>query len=359
LSFFFAIGTVISGAKAAFPDLDTTFIVVALRSVRKELQWTSILLLCSVVTVLGAFVCAGFAVLPPIQKYTTSMKISVVIGLAICSWTIIRFLGKLRDSLAKVLEREKKFDEMEEATTSKGYNLCVSLPKSFWAWLQTVCFMQGEVNTDDKMEEEDSQTWLDRKTSSEHLVVTTSKLSQHVKFRRGEWWWRALGAIRTYQAATWHEQTMSYYFEIKIKDNFNTRVSIGFTNENFKNDILPGRDSNTYGYLGDGLFFYDGLYGNNKEGVIQDLGVDFDLRYTRGDTVGAGVNYVTGEMFFTKNQTLVRLMPCNLKTTWYPTVGFCTLGLKPITNVEVNFKGPYNFDVSHYMLHSNLKTPKK
>ncbi|CAK9258268.1 unnamed protein product, partial [Sphagnum jensenii] len=92
LSFFFAIGTVISGAKAAFPDLDTTFIVVALRSVRKELQWTSILLLCSVVTVLGAFVCAGFAVLPPIHKYTTSMKISVVIGLAICSWTIIRFL---------------------------------------------------------------------------------------------------------------------------------------------------------------------------------------------------------------------------------------------------------------------------
>ncbi len=78
--------------------------------------------------------------------------------------------------------------------------------------------------------------------------------------------------------------------------------------------------------------------------------------------MGAGVNYVTGEMFFTKNQKLVSLMPCNLKTTLYPTLGF-TVGLssrrKPIINVEVNFKGPYNFDVSHYMLHSNLKTPKK
>jgi hypothetical protein len=358
LSFFFAIGTVISGAKAAFPDLDTTFIVVALRSVRKELQWTSVLLLCSVVTVLGAFVCAGFAVLPPIQKDMTSMKISVVIGLAICSWTIIKFLGKLRESFAKVLEREQKDDETEEETTSKGYNLCVSLHKRFWAWLQTVC--QGEVNTDDKMEKEDSQTGLNTKTSSDHLVVITSKLSQHVKFRRGERLEkRVYGAIQTYQAATWHEQTMSYYFEIKIKDNFDTLVSIGFTNENFKNDRLPGQDSNTYGYDGDGCFFYDGLYGNNKEGVIQDLGVDFDLRYTRGDTVGAGVNYITGEMFFTKNQKLVSLKPCNLKTTLYPTVGFRTLGSKPIVNVEVNFKGPYNFDVSHYMLHSNLKTPKK
>jgi amino acid transporter len=178
LSFFFAIGTVMSGAKAAFPDLDTTFIVVALRSVRKELQWTSILLLCSVVTVLGAFVCAGFAMLPPIQKDMTSMKISVVIGLAICSWTIIKFLGKLRESFAKVLEREQKDDEMEEETTSKGYNLCVSLHKKFWAWLQTVCFMQGEVNTDDEMGKEYSQTWLNTKTSSDLLVVITSKLSQ-------------------------------------------------------------------------------------------------------------------------------------------------------------------------------------
>ncbi|CAK9258269.1 unnamed protein product [Sphagnum jensenii] len=377
LSFFFAIGTVISGAKAAFPDLDTTFIVVALRSVRKELQWTSILLLCSVVTVLGSFVCAGFAVLPPIQKDMTSMQISVVVGLAICSWTIIKFLGKLRESLAKVLEREQKDDEMEEETTSKGYNLCVSLPKRFWAWLQTVCqgevntddemeeetTSKGEVNTDDKMEMEDSQTWLNTKTSSDLLVVITSKLSQRVKFRRGERLkdrdYGDYGAIQTYQAATWHEQTMSYYFEIKIKDNFRTLVSIGFTNENFKNDIPPGQDSNTYGYDGEGRFWCDGHYVNRKEGVIQDLGVDFDLRYTKGDTVGAGVNYVTGEMFFTKKQKLVGLMRCNLKTTWYPTVGFYTWGWSPITNVEVNFKGPYNFDVSHYMLHSNLKTPKK
>jgi hypothetical protein len=286
-------------------------------------------------------------------------------------------LGKLRESLGKVLEREQKDDEMEEETTEmeeettfKGYNLCVSLHKSFWAWLQTVCFMQGEVNTDEKMEKEDSQTWLNTKTSSDSLVVTTSKLSQHVKSRRGEHvkeWPEGVvwvsDVIQTYQPATWHEQTMSYYFEIKIKDNwdnFNTDVSIGFTNENFTRDFPLGLDSNTYGYYSDGKLSGHGHFVNDKEGVIQDLGVDFDLSYTKGDTAGAGVNYVTGEIFFTKNEKLVGLMPCNLKTTLYPSIGFGGWqDRKPTTNVQVNFKGPYIFDVSHYMQHSNLKTPKK
>jgi hypothetical protein len=186
-------------------------------------------------------------------------------------------------------------------------------------------------------------------------------MSQHVKFRRGEvpegWVERVDGAIQTYQPATWHEQTMSYYFEIKIKDNLNTDVSIGFTSENFKNDSPPGCDSNTYGYHGDGYFWYDNC---GKKGGIQDLGVDFNLSYTMGDIVGAGVNYVTGEIFFTKNQTLVKLMPCNLKTTLYPTIGFQGFGGRKRTiNVEVNFKGPYIFDVSRYIRHSNLKTPRK
>jgi len=277
------------------------------------------------------------------------MKISVVIGLAICSWTIIKFLGKLRESLAKVLEREQKDDEMEVETTPKGYNLCVSLHKRFWAWLQTICFMQGEVNTDDKMEKEDSQPWLNTKTSSDLLVVTTSKLSQHVKFRSGEWaednW--VCGAIQSYQAATWHEQTMSYYFEIKIKDHLNTRVSIGISNENFKNDITPGWDSNTYGYDSDGFV----------------VTITKDLTYTMGDTVGAGVNYVTGEIFSNKNQKLICLRSCNLKTTLYPTFRFNyrsqSLRIESKSTVQVNFKESYVFDVSHHMQHSNLKTSKK
>jgi hypothetical protein len=288
--------------------------------------------------------------------------------LAICSWTIIRFLGKLRESLAKVLEREQNDDETEEETTPKGYNLCVSLCKSLWVRLQGVCFMRGEGDTVDKMEEEKPQTWLNTKTRSKFLVVTTSRLSQHVKFRGGEWpEGLDSGAIQTYQPATWHEQTMSYYFEIKIKDNLNTVVSMGFTNENFINN-LPFHASNTYGYFSVGSLPENGHSQNDKKGVIEGLGVDFDFKYTKGDTVGAGVNYVTGEIFFTKNQKLVCSMPCNLKTTLYPAIGFLRWdkghfpgfrNFQSKSTVQVNFKEPYVFDVSHYMQHSNLKTSKK
>ncbi|CAK9200146.1 unnamed protein product [Sphagnum troendelagicum] len=168
------------------------------------------------------------------------------------------------------------------------------------------------------------------------------------------------GAIQTYQPATWHEQTMSYYFEIKIKDRLNTFVSIGFTNEIFKYDIATGWDSYTYAYRSYGAFLCDWSLVKAEETVNQDLGVDFDFRYTTGDTVGAGVNYVTGKIFFTKNQKLVKLIPCNLKTTLYPTVGFeGQEHRKSTVNVEVNFKAPYIFDLSDYMRHSNLKTPRK
>jgi hypothetical protein len=33
---------------------------------------------------------------------------------------------------------------------------------------------------------------------------------------------------------TWNNQTLSYYFEIKIKDNLSTTVTMGFNHENFK-----------------------------------------------------------------------------------------------------------------------------
>jgi hypothetical protein len=189
------------------------------------------------------------------------------------------------------------------------------------------------------MEEENPQTWLNTKTSSKHFVVTRSKLAQHVKFRNGEWSENCLGlhgAFQTCQPATWHEQTMCYYFEIRIKDKLDTTIYVRFTNEKFINYKLPGQDSNTYNYRS-----------------------DFDLRYTEEETVGAGVNYVTGEFFFTKNQKLVHSTPCNLITTLYPTVGICAWSSKATINVEVNFKGPYVFNVSHYMRQCNLKTPKK
>ncbi len=39
-------------------------------------------------------------------------------------------------------------------------------------------------------------------------------------------------------------QTLSYYFEIKIKDNLSTIVTMGFDHKNFKNYIVVRWESN-------------------------------------------------------------------------------------------------------------------
>ncbi|CAK9232361.1 unnamed protein product [Sphagnum troendelagicum] len=105
LSFFFAIATVLSGAEAAFPHLDTVFIVKAVQIVRRALIWTSILLLFSVITVLGAFVCAGFTVLPPIARDVNNMTASTVFGLLVCCVMLSKFSYKLFAGIFKTIKR--------------------------------------------------------------------------------------------------------------------------------------------------------------------------------------------------------------------------------------------------------------
>jgi hypothetical protein len=105
LSFFFAIATVLSGAEAAFPDLDTVFVVKAVQTVRRALIWTSILLVFSVITVLGAFVCAGFAVLPHIARDLNNMTASTVFGMLVCCVVLFKFSAKLFRRIFKIIKR--------------------------------------------------------------------------------------------------------------------------------------------------------------------------------------------------------------------------------------------------------------
>jgi hypothetical protein len=108
LSFFFAIATVLSGAEAAFPHLDTVFIVKAVQIVRRALIWTSILLLFSVITVLGAFVCAGFTVLPPIARDVNNMTASTVFGMLVCCVMLSKFSYKLFAGIFKTIKPTSK-----------------------------------------------------------------------------------------------------------------------------------------------------------------------------------------------------------------------------------------------------------
>jgi ankyrin repeat protein len=95
LSFFFAIATVMAGADAALPNLRDDFIRTQVKSVEKALILATILLVISVVCVLGAFASAGFAVLPPLLKYDTSMIITVCLGGTICMLTLAKIIWKL------------------------------------------------------------------------------------------------------------------------------------------------------------------------------------------------------------------------------------------------------------------------
>jgi len=339
LSFFFAIATVISGAKAAFPDLDAIFIAEALHSVRKELQFTSTLLVCSVVTVLGSFVCAGFVVLPPIHRDTKNMKISVAIGLIVCSWTIFKFLVKLKQTMVKIMFSSPRGGECGDEDTED---------KSLWALLST--FMQGGGDKDDAMEEEAPHTWLNTKTGSKHFVVTPMKLSwQRVEYMMDGGSERPMGVIQGNRPAMCHHETLSYDFEMTIIDNDDGGgVAIGFTNENFKKDQFLGWGLNTYGYHSD-----DGeLYYNIDE--LKKVENNLDTTFTKGDVVGAGINYSEQKVYFKKNKKIVGKIPYKLENTLYPTIGFWG---KNVT-VDVNFSPKNDLDVNHDISHSNPQPPK-
>jgi hypothetical protein len=95
LSFFLAIATVLAGADAALPNLQEEFIGRRVKSVERALIRATILLVISVVCVLGAFASAGFAVLPPLIKYDTSMIITVCLGGSVCMLTLAKIIWKL------------------------------------------------------------------------------------------------------------------------------------------------------------------------------------------------------------------------------------------------------------------------
>lgn len=119
-----------------------------------------------------------------------------------------------------------------------------------------------------------------------------------------------------------------YYFEIVVKDGGERgEISIGFADkENFDNSMHVGWALNTCGYHGDNGEVYKG------HGIGEPFGTTFDA----GDVVGAGIHYVTNEVFFVKNGQLVGTVPNFLQGDhFYPTLGISSYS----GTVRVNF-GP-------------------
>lgn len=68
-------------------------------------------------------------------------------------------------------------------------------------------------------------------------------------------------------------------------------MGVGLSEKNVSLNRLPGWDQTSYGYHGDdGNFF-----------ASSGKGVEYGPTFTTGDVIGCGLNFVTREIFFTKN----------------------------------------------------------
>ncbi|KAF1350490.1 ankyrin [Lizonia empirigonia] len=89
-----------------------------------------------------------------------------------------------------------------------------------------------------------------------------------------------------------------YYFEVKILTETKSRIfGLGFCNKSFLDETMPGWHDISCGYHGD-----DGaLFINSGTGQCPTADFGPSGMYGVGDTVGAGLNMATGEVFFTLN----------------------------------------------------------
>jgi hypothetical protein len=99
--------------------------------------------------------------------------------------------------------------------------------------------MHGKGDKYDAIKKEMPRRWLNTKTSNELLVITPMKLSsQCVKHMMDERNGKHRGVIQGNSPIICHHETLSYYFDITIRDDVPS-VAIGHTNENFKKNELP------------------------------------------------------------------------------------------------------------------------
>ena len=98
---------------------------------------------------------------------------------------------------------------------------------------------------------------------------------------------------------------------------------------------MPGWDNRSFGYHGDD----GGIFHGNGTMVGQ-----YGPKFSAGDTVGCGIDYVNGSIFFTLNGDYLGtafedVSPDILGKDLYPVVGMDTRNL-----IQCNFSGPFQFD---------------
>ncbi|KAI5927049.1 SPRY domain-containing protein [Camillea tinctor] len=129
-----------------------------------------------------------------------------------------------------------------------------------------------------------------------------------------------------------------YYFEVTLlsRRRDETTVCIGFLTKNVALSRPPGWEPDSYGYHGDDGDVYSG--GN--------VGKRYKDTFGPEDTIGCGINFRTGSVFFTKNANELGVAFQNVKGKLYPAVGMKKAG----EHVRVNFgQKPFIFPIDNYM----------
>ncbi|KAJ5273883.1 SPla/RYanodine receptor SPRY [Penicillium angulare] len=128
-----------------------------------------------------------------------------------------------------------------------------------------------------------------------------------------------------------------YYFEIKIEAKPKEgMIGIGFSSPKASVERLPGWEQESWAYHGDD--------GKSFFGESQGQGRPYGPTFGVGDTVGCGVNFSTGQAFFTKNGSFLGYAFHELRNVkLYPSVG---MKKQPPVHLKANFgQQPFVFDI--------------
>uniref|UniRef100_A0A0G4G877 B30.2/SPRY domain-containing protein n=1 Tax=Chromera velia CCMP2878 TaxID=1169474 RepID=A0A0G4G877_9ALVE len=132
-------------------------------------------------------------------------------------------------------------------------------------------------------------------------------------------------------------ERLVYYFEVDIIDS-GTRGSIvvGLADKTFLLNRQPGWEANSYGYRAE----------DGKKFISSNRGEPYGPPFTKGDTIGCGINYQKDSIFFTHNGVDLGRAGTLGDSEYFPTIGLHSPGEK----CKFNFKGPFVFDIDEYVM---------
>ncbi|WVQ85115.1 hypothetical protein IAT38_007280 [Cryptococcus sp. DSM 104549] len=127
-----------------------------------------------------------------------------------------------------------------------------------------------------------------------------------------------------------------HYYEAEVLEKGEEGfMSVGWTTKGTSLRRLVGWGKGSWGWHGDDGRVFEG----------QGTGEKFSETWTKGDTVGCGVDFTTGQAFFTKNGRMMGHRFSKLGKGVHPAIGLRSVG----ESLAINFTGPFVFDIDSHV----------